>query len=88
MSRSRKKTPSCTHGTHDASYKKIFNRRVRHAEDIPDGSAYRKMNLSWLISEFKDAGTTYPRWRKRQGESGETDEEAAREMYERAYKRK
>jgi len=64
VSRSRKKTPSCTHGTHDASYKKIFNRRVRHADDVPDGSAYRKMNWSWLISEFKEAGTSYPRWRR------------------------
>lgn len=39
----------------DSWYKKHFNRKLRRSDkfqDIPDGSAYRKMNCSWYICDY------------------------------------
>lgn len=61
MSRSFKKHPGfqiCG----DKSFKKIFNRRIRRAkklDDIPNGGAYKKLNDSYEIADYKEIG---PKW--------------------------
>lgn len=40
----------------DTEYKKIFNRKLRRCDDcqdIPDGNAYKKMNNSWDIADYR-----------------------------------
>lgn len=40
----------------DPSYKKLFNRKLRRCndyKDIPNGNAYRKMNNSWDIADYR-----------------------------------
>lgn len=42
----------------DTKMKKVFNRRIRRNidekyQDIPDGNAYRKLNCSWDIADYR-----------------------------------
>lgn len=55
MSRSYKKHPWEQWGG-CKDYKKLFNRRLRRSEqckDIPNGKAYKKLNESWNIADYK-----------------------------------
>lgn len=50
MSRSRKKTPKgfiCGIKARMRGWKKMANRRVRHATDLPDGNHYRLIEDTW-----------------------------------------
>ena len=61
MSRSFKKHPGFQIAG-DKGFKKIFNRRIRRAkklDDIPDGGAYKKLNDSYDIADYKEIG---PKW--------------------------
>lgn len=53
MSRSRKKHPLIQCAGYKG-FKKIFNRRFRHKNDLdfPSGSAYKKTNESWEICDI------------------------------------
>lgn len=52
MSRSRKKHP-LIQACGSKGFKKIFNKRFRHQNDLdfPSGNAYRKTNESWEICD-------------------------------------
>lgn len=89
MARSRKKTPCCHCAGHDGSWKRIYNRRVRRnpidfregVSSVQDGSAYRRMNESWEISDLKVTHLTY-------GEYVGGSEEDSRDDYDRSFIRK
>lgn len=54
MSRSWKKNKWSKVG--DPSFKKIFNRKIRRNSkymDLPSGNAYRKVNDSWDICDYR-----------------------------------
>ncbi len=56
MSRSRKKTPIIKYAPSSRKrslrvVKRAANKRVRSAEDIPDGSYYKKLYCSWDIHD-------------------------------------
>ena len=50
MSRSFRKNPRAT--DYNKGMKNKANRKVRHIDDIPNGSAYKKLFESWNISDF------------------------------------
>ena len=55
MSRSYRHVPG--YNDRDPVTKKIFNRRIRRSsapkyQDIPNGSAYKKLNNSWEICDY------------------------------------
>ena len=54
MSRSYKKNPVCTDGSPHTTKesKKFANKKVRGYEDLPDGSAYKKVSDSYDIHDF------------------------------------
>ena len=54
MSRSYKKNPYCTDGSPHTTKesKKFANKKVRNYEDIPNGSAYKKVSESWDIHDY------------------------------------
>ena len=91
MTRSRKKTPCCHCAGHDGSWKRIFNRKVRRnpidydqgVSSIQDGTAYRRMNDSWLISDLKCITATVEDYM----DDGVSEDEA-RNWYEHDYIRK
>lgn len=55
MSRSYKKNPWITdHQAKTTSNdKKFANKKVRHAEDLPNGGAFKKVSCSYDICDFK-----------------------------------
>ena len=54
MSRSYKKNPVCTDGSPHTTKesKKFANKKVRRHEDIPNGSAYKKVSDSYDIHDY------------------------------------
>lgn len=91
MSRSYKHTPSCNCIKPDSSMKRIFNRKLRRTGqlDIPSGNAYRKMNESWEIHDWRVVGYSYARFRDHCIEHDpEFDERTCREEYDKWYRRK
>lgn len=62
----------------DTSMKKLFNRRIRRNKkyiDIPDGNAYRKLNCSWDIADYRFDGS-WETFKKHNLEYFENEEEA------------
>lgn len=60
MSRSYKKHPFCHMVKKDSEYKKIFNRKLRRTNMLDEvdnrPARYKKLNCSWLISDFPTKG--------------------------------
>ena len=54
MSRSYKKNPVCTDGSPHTTkeLKKFANKKVRGYEDLPNGSAYKKVSQSYDIHDY------------------------------------
>lgn len=73
MSRSYKKSPVYTDSSPGTTKekKKVANRKVRHAEDIPNGGAYKKVHESWDIHDYVNRWT----WEEAKAfwESGENE---------------
>ena len=54
MSRSRKKFPMVKDNGRSKSWqKRLANKKVRKADDVEDGKAYRKEYNSWNICDWK-----------------------------------
>lgn len=93
MSRSRKRTPSCNVTSPDGQMKAAYNRKLRRqwrpGDELPQGGAYRKMNESWEIRDWREVGTTYGQFassrRRRDPDAGDGE---LREEYEKWYRRK
>ncbi len=52
MSRSYRHTPIIG-DENDQFFKRAFNHRIRKIKDIPNGNAYRKLNCSYAIADYK-----------------------------------
>lgn len=89
MSRSRKKTPCCNVVKPDGSWKRYFNRKVRHSGglDVPSGNYYRRMNESYRIHDCRDVGRTFLDYSTIRT-PGMVPELHTRDFYERCYIRK
>ena len=60
MSRSYKKCPCVTdHGKHTYKDKRNANKKVRHTQDLPNGSAYKKVFCSYDICDWKWCNYSY-----------------------------
>lgn len=58
MSRSYKNTPTVIiHPTKNGKHKRLANKRIRHAKDVPSGKAYRKLYDSSNIKYFTSRNT-------------------------------
>ncbi len=59
MSRSYRKSPVATdsHAKSTQEKKKFANKKVRNAEDVPNGGAYKKVSDSWDIRDHKSYWT-------------------------------
>ncbi len=61
MSRSRKHTPSCNVVKPDGAFKRFFNKRLRKMplDAIPSGGAYKRLNESWMIHDWREVGPSF-----------------------------
>lgn len=91
MSRSYKHTPSCNVVKPDGSFKRFFNRRLRrsHMLDLPQGNAYRKLNETWKIHDWRQVGVSFGDYcRSRHAFGFHEPPDVQRDDYERYYLRK
>lgn len=45
-------------------FKKLFNKRLRHYKDIPNGNSYRKINCSYDIHDYSSLCTGWNQYKK------------------------